>query len=186
MANRLGKRLELTGQRFGKLVVTGAAGVNKFHQSLWMCACDCGGSHVVAGNVLKYGDCKSCGCISTGLGPLPDNMASKNAVVAQLKAGAINRGLEWSIDDSAVLSRLEMNCHWCDSPPMNIKKRAPYAGSNKPITYRYNGLDRVDNNRGYTIDNIVPCCGPCNWMKRAMTADSFLEHVAKIYRHSME
>lgn len=24
------------------------------------------------------------------------------------------------------------------------------------------GLDRLDNSRGYSEDNVVPCCGPCN------------------------
>lgn len=27
------------------------------------------------------------------------------------------------------------------------------------------GLDRLDNNGGYTINNVVPCCGPCNKIK---------------------
>ena len=27
------------------------------------------------------------------------------------------------------------------------------------------GLDRVDNNKGYTNANIVPCCGECNRLK---------------------
>ena len=31
------------------------------------------------------------------------------------------------------------------------------------------GLDRVDNSRGYTIDNIAPCCSPCNTSKGALT-----------------
>ena len=27
------------------------------------------------------------------------------------------------------------------------------------------GLDRIDNSRGYSVDNVVPCCGNCNRIK---------------------
>lgn len=34
------------------------------------------------------------------------------------------------------------------------------------------GLDRIDNNRGYTIKNVVPCCGSCNQIRnRHLTYD---------------
>lgn len=35
-----------------------------------------------------------------------------------------------------------------------------YCGSNNLI-----GSDRMDNNKGHTKDNIVPCCKRCNMMK---------------------
>lgn len=42
------------------------------------------------------------------------------------------------------------------------------------------GLDRVDNSRGYCNDNVVPCCKPCNYMKRDLTQADFLSHINKI------
>lgn len=27
------------------------------------------------------------------------------------------------------------------------------------------GLDRLDSDRGYVLDNVVPCCGTCNMAK---------------------
>lgn len=53
--------LDLTGQRFGRLVVieeSGRRGVFK----LWHCICDCGNETYVTTNHLRYGDTKSCGC----------------------------------------------------------------------------------------------------------------------------
>lgn len=35
------------------------------------------------------------------------------------------------------------------------------------------GLDRVINNNGYTIDNVVPCCLPCNRSKNNMSGADF-------------
>ena len=61
MANE--KRLiELTGQRFDKLVVIEYAGRNKRRESLWRCLCDCGNEPIVRGDVLRRGTTESCGC----------------------------------------------------------------------------------------------------------------------------
>lgn len=46
------------------------------------------------------------------------------------------------------------NCVYCDRPP-----------SQKWGLYTYNGLDRLDNLRGYSLDNIAPCCWECNRIK---------------------
>lgn len=43
----------------------------------------------------------------------------------------------------------------------------------------YNGIDRVDPTKGYIIDNCVPCCTTCNYMKRILQRDEFLDHVKK-------
>ncbi len=37
------------------------------------------------------------------------------------------------------------------------------------------GLDRVYNDGPYHIDNVVPCCPPCNGSKKASTLDEWLE-----------
>ena len=42
------------------------------------------------------------------------------------------------------------------------------------------GLDRVDNKQGYNIENIVPCCFPCNRMKGTMDRDDFIGRCDKI------
>ena len=46
------------------------------------------------------------------------------------------------------------------------------------------GIDRVDSERGYLIDNVVPCCSTCNFMKSDLERDNFLNHICKIYLHS--
>ena len=51
-------RIDLTGKRFGRLVVTAYAG-----NLNWFCACDCGARAVVKGVHLREGCTKSCGCL---------------------------------------------------------------------------------------------------------------------------
>lgn len=61
---RTGK--DLTGKRFGKLVVTGFAGYGQNGRqrvSMWECRCDCGSTCTVQGYLLQNGRRKSCGCI---------------------------------------------------------------------------------------------------------------------------
>ena len=53
-----GPRKDLTGQRFGKLVVREWAG-----NSRWLCDCDCGRSTKVITANLKRGNTSSCGCV---------------------------------------------------------------------------------------------------------------------------
>jgi hypothetical protein len=64
------QRIDLTGQRFGRLTVVEHAGIDKWVQMIWRCICDCGGSSVVPGGILRRGHTKSCGCRQiSGLDP---------------------------------------------------------------------------------------------------------------------
>ena len=57
------KRLELVGQRFGRLTVIAFSHIGHNRNSCWLCKCDCGVEKVIAGNNLKKGVTKSCGCL---------------------------------------------------------------------------------------------------------------------------
>ena len=45
-----------------------------------------------------------------------------------------------------------------------------------------NGIDRIDNSRGYTLDNVSSCCTRCNIMKGNMSRNEFLDHISKIVK----
>ena len=54
--------IDMTGKRFGKLVVTGYSHtINK--RVYWNCICDCGNTCAIHGTKLRNGHTKSCGCI---------------------------------------------------------------------------------------------------------------------------
>jgi len=55
------KTLDLTGQRFGKLVVISKT-ISDNYKSRWLCQCDCGNQTIVLIDNLKSGHTKSCGC----------------------------------------------------------------------------------------------------------------------------
>lgn len=53
---------DLTGRRFGKLVVQSFAG-ERNKERVWLCLCDCGNQKLAGGRVLTHGNTKSCGCL---------------------------------------------------------------------------------------------------------------------------
>ncbi len=55
-------RIDLTGQRFGKLLVLGFAEEQRGYASRFLCLCDCGNKKVVMGQNIKSGSTASCGC----------------------------------------------------------------------------------------------------------------------------
>ena len=59
---------ELSGMRFGSWTVIERA-EDRFYpkggrSQMWLCECICGKRHIVAGNILKSGGSKSCGCMN--------------------------------------------------------------------------------------------------------------------------
>lgn len=53
--------IDLTGRRFGRLLVAGYAGRSgRMHR--WSCSCDCGSSCIVGRSNLTTGKASSCGC----------------------------------------------------------------------------------------------------------------------------
>ena len=58
----MGRFVDLTGQRFGRLTAVGVAGKRGTH-TIWRCECDCGESTKVQVDKLRSGHTRSCGCI---------------------------------------------------------------------------------------------------------------------------
>lgn len=59
------RRLNLIGQRFGKLVVVSLEGKNKWGNLKFLCKCDCGDTSVIASGNLRGGGTTSCGCMNS-------------------------------------------------------------------------------------------------------------------------
>lgn len=56
------------------------------------------------------------------------------------------RGLTFELSFEQFAELVNSKCHYCGKEPRN-------------------GVDRVDNTRGYVTDNVVPACLPCNVRK---------------------
>ena len=58
----MGRLIDLTGQKFGRLLVIERAGSDKSKNATWLCACDCGNCIIVCRPHLRRGATVSCGC----------------------------------------------------------------------------------------------------------------------------
>lgn len=58
-------RIDLTGQRFGRLVAITPANKRRGNSVIWCCQCDCGKIANVASINLRNGNTKSCGCLAS-------------------------------------------------------------------------------------------------------------------------
>ena len=59
------KRIDIAGQRFGRLTVVDAVERPKDRKqgTYWLCKCDCGGTEIVRTDKLTQGRKRSCGCL---------------------------------------------------------------------------------------------------------------------------
>jgi transcription elongation factor Elf1 len=60
------KRLDLVGEKFGRLVVKRLAKMHN-RKAFWECVCDCGKKVIVSGSHLKSGHSESCGCLQSDI-----------------------------------------------------------------------------------------------------------------------
>lgn len=69
----MGKFVDYSGQRFGRLVVVKRIGTKErgtktiVKTPLWLCQCDCGNEKIVTSVELRSGDTQSCGCLHNEL-----------------------------------------------------------------------------------------------------------------------
>lgn len=197
---RTGRFVDEVGNRHGKLTVIrqaqrrvraaatkrerapDASGSVLRGNALWVCRCDCGNEVTVLGSSLRSGNTLSCGCwhrekmlIAVAL---PFGIAGRNSAIANMKSNARRRDIEWRLTDDEVISLMTRECHYCGSGPAHTSK-----GRNGD--FKYNGIDRVDNDKGYVEGNVVSCCITCNNAKRTLTVTEFLAWVERVHQHSV-
>ena len=87
------KRIDLTGQRFGRLVVISLNEeiTRQKKNTCWNCKCDCGKEKVVQGGHLKCGGTTSCGCHQKEI--VKKILKGKNGRILKGKVG--ENGLHW-------------------------------------------------------------------------------------------
>lgn len=156
------------------------------YQRRWTFRCVCGREKdIIPSSVIK-GITKSCGCkrkqlcreavdryyLKEYVRPVEGRAYSRYKIDAKKH----NRTFNLSRDEFDEL--VSSNCFYCGTPPFLNQ-----GNKTKSIVKRLNGLDRVDSSRGYTLDNVVPCCIHCNKAKNTMSTNEFVEWICLIYNH---
>jgi hypothetical protein len=167
----------LVGKRFTLLTVSKL--LDKSHAKegrYWQCICDCGNELEVTTTGLLIERVKSCGCLTR-----PTVLkAVARASYAQYKYNANRRGRDYVFDLSFedFFKVVILPCYYCGTEPHKVSHKNKWN-----IVTKISGIDRVVNNKGYTKENIVPCCKKCNWMKGQDSTKDFMHHIQLIQAH---
>ena len=107
------------------------------------------------------------------------------ALLYVYKKHARERGLEFHLTYDKFKHLLQQNCYYCNNLPSQVykltKPGTDEVRSGIPITY--NGIDRIDSNGNYTIENTVTACKRCNVAKMDQTYDEFVQLIISIYNN---
>ena len=185
----MAKIINLIGKKFWKLTILEMLMERgNANQIKYKCICDCGKEHITSGESIRSGKSKSCGC--SRLNPPNKNINRIDAIWKQLYKSTIEKRSK-KINIKSDISFIDFKnisnkpCYYCGLIESNFASDRNSKGNKTSETIvKYNGIDRVDSNKGYTKDNSVPCCKYCNIAKNTMTKDEFLKWVKKIYEHN--
>ena len=137
--------VDLTGKRYGKLVVKERFGYNKHGRIIWSCKCDCGNTVNVLGYYLQQGYTRSCGC-------LRDDLRKKNTYSMRGKYGKIifDDGSR-CIFDKDLYSEIK-KAYWFKHKDEHVFSK--YQGRQLHIARYIMELNGVEIPDGYFVDHI--------------------------------
>lgn len=149
----MSKLIDMTGKRFGKLVVISRYGSTPNKMATWLCKCDCGNETIVQTCHLNAGAIQSCGCLHR------ERASKANITHGDSRTRLFN---EWQ--------HMKKRCYWKNYKAFNL-----YGGKGITVCDEWrndylafkswalkNGysdnltLDRIDNSKGYYSEN-------CRW-----------------------
>lgn len=170
--------IDITGQKFGMLTAKSKICLDdtKKDKTKWLCECECGRTKEVSSYYLRKGLTKSCGNHKSSFKHPELSLEDKTwrrfylDFVSKSKRGGKK---EWDIDLEYLKQVIKQDCYYCGSKPSNVYKGATYKSIEYPDII-YQGLDRINSDIGYLINNIVPCCYSCNSSKSNKTQEEFI------------
>jgi len=173
---------DLTGQRFGKLLVLQEVPKSERKKRWYLTRCDCGEETEKRGYSLAHDLTHSCGCLQREASAAAQRRYTENPAlnmkVSQYIFNAKRKKVPLSLSRTELADLMKQPCHYCGQVPSDLAKRRSHS-------VFCNGIDRVDNALGYTKDNSVSCCSACNMAKRVMSKAEFLSWVTRVYNHSI-
>jgi hypothetical protein len=92
-------------------------------------------------------------------------------------------GIEFALGREQCYEFFKAPCAYCGTHDNNKSRYPSYTVMGKQIQSSINGVDRVDNQVGYTPENCISCCSLCNKFKYKTTKDTLLYKALAILNH---
>lgn len=189
------------GKKYNMLTFIRPTDERTDHGIVWELLCDCGNLTYAIPFDIAAQHKKSCGCNRS-------NVAKENGkkntwsrkydcIISSARRVWMSSTYRKDCDFEVFFRISQEPCYYCGRLPhrtfnVAIKSRS---GQRNALRYKnedqltygnftYNGLDRVDNAKGHSEDNIVPCCYSCNKSKSDLTFDEFIAHIERMYQHT--
>lgn len=173
-------RKDITGKRFGKLVVllhsydVISKKTRKRQMSYWLCRCDCGNETVVARSNLGRLT-RSCGCMMNRVGKASQNWKGvgdiPSSFLSSLRGHAKKREIEFDLTLEYIwhlFCQQEQRCA-LTGILLEFSERFRVPGQNGTAS-----LDRIDSSRGYVEGNVQWVHKDVNFMKQSLTQERFI------------
>lgn len=183
----------IIGQKFNRLTVLKETDKRtKQRTKIFLCRCECGNLKEVAREKLRHGT-KSCGCLKL------ENLAKKYGKEHRNWSGEgeVSKSFFTRIKNSASQKSYEFSLTIHDLWDLFLKQNRKCALTGQSIELPINirklrdksdqrlaSLDRIDNDKGYTIENVRWICKRINYMKHTLSDSDFLNFVKEIYEFS--
>lgn len=160
------------GKKFGTLTAYKFVGFKKVNERMTPmieCNCECGDKTTLSLYDVRREKIKTCG--------IKHSKFKDRDIIAfnKIYSRYANGYKEFNITKDEFKILTQRNCYYCGRLPQLVKTKKELDGK-----YPYNGLDRIDNSKGYFLNNVVTCCCICNHAKHTMTYQSFIEWIFKI------
>lgn len=174
---------DIIGRKVGKLTVIGFSHTTRYriekysrNDHFYRCLCECGTEVVFLRTNILNGHTQSCGCLKKryredspcwgGCGQISGRFWSS------IRGKALSRKIPFFItmEDAWKLYQDQQGCCALTGWLISISNSKSQRDQKRTAS-----LDRIDNTKGYTVDNIQWVHKDVNWMKGRFTPARFLE-----------
>jgi len=153
----------IVGQKIEELTLL------KFRRNgIWEVLCSCGIALTVSSRHLKRK--KSCGCrsISNRFKKVDKRRYILNRRYGHYKQSADRRNLKFELTIEQFSNFVENSCAYCNLPP-----HKDYFNYKTKESIKLNGIDRIDSDKGYSLENCNSACTFCNYAKSDLSELEF-------------
>lgn len=152
------------------------------YQHYWNCKCDCGNPTVVRAANLVTGVTKSCGCLHRLRGSKHKDWKGHGEIYKDffttIVRGANARKLPIDITIEQIWDLFLKQDRCCALTGLLLKFGE--TSKDRSITA---SLDRIDSNKGYTIDNVQWVHKVINMMKNNLSCDDFINYCSLVSKY---